>query len=375
MLRNEAILPDVASTDWKELFLDEISSLPGFDGLAAKSRERPVKGQENDSWEQIERPARELMGRYPRRTLVEARQHYNNVHLVEFWKWYYCKIQIYIAERSITQSFPVFLVKEPGLPEHIEIHALSPDYFDDYEFKVTSSLPPAYAYKFNPTARPRRISKRKFLEKENLDKFICRLSLLQNVYTKTTTSFYDQFLSLARRDSSPVWDDYRIHLFLDRFLYETADGQLCDAPFEKIFFSSNLCELAVYLRYQFERKFIPPIAQIGKFLSRQRKYYVELAMTLDMAGAAYLNNFRHLLHYHPQSGTVQIKEMEPQVRLMIDHDLVRSAGVINLNGCPFAKSKGTAKNAVIETFQHFDLLMMEMATHWYKFLRNGKPLG
>lgn len=354
---------------WKEGFLREITELSGFDDLAERSRGAEATGPGEGCWDVIRRPAMEIVGRYSKSALVEARQHYNNSHLVEFWRWYGDILKKYILAGAITKKFPLLSVKETSAHRQYEIKPLSPADFDCYEFRPITKLPPACQYRYNPAVKIPRLSKKKFVQAENLERFICKLCRLQDTYSKTTTYFYNKFVNTARQELSPVWGDYRIHLFLDHFLYRTKDGQTCDAPFEKIFFSSNIAELSVYLRYKFERKLIPSVPDIGLFVSRQTKYYLELAMKLDMTGVAYLNNYRHLLHYAPAKGIVVLPEMESKIRQMIDRDLIQAAGIIKMTGCPFAKSKGVAENAVVETFRHFDMLMLEMVGHWYKSIR------
>lgn len=354
---------------WKEGFLREITALSGFDDLAARSRGIGASRPSQACWDDIKRPAVDLIERYPRRILVEARQHCNIAHLVEFWRWYGDVLKKYILAGSLTENFPLFSIKEPSARRQYEIESLSPADFDHYEFRLIAKLPPTCQYRHNPSVKIKKLSKKKFIRVENLERFICKLCRLQDTYSRTTTYLYNMFIDAARQELSPAWGDYRIHLFLDRFLYQTKDGQICDAPFEKIFFSSNLSELSVYLRYKFDRKLIPSVQDVGKFLSRQRKYYLELAMQLDMAGAAYLNNYRHLLHYHPPKGIVILPEMESQILEIIDRDLIQAAGVIKMAGCPFAKSKGVSENAVLEAFRHVDTLMLEMVGHWYKSIR------
>lgn len=359
----------VRDTVWKNTFLQEIEGLTGFKELAEQSRgNRRTEHCQND-WDEIKQPALEILARYPKRTLIEARHHYNTTHLVEFWKGYCTTIQEYIAKGIISGSFPVFLVHERGTQQNFDIEALSPAYFDHFEYRTLRKLPPACLYKYNAELRERKRSWQKLKENEDLERFICKLRLLEDIYSKTTTYFYNRFINKVQLESLSTWGDYRIHLFLDHFLYLSKDGQTCDAPFEKIFFSSNLSELSTYLRHVFARKRRPPLEKIDEFLGRQRRYYIELAMTLDIVEVTYINNSRHLMHYDRDKRIVVMPPMESGIRTVIEQDLIQAAGVIKMSGCPFAKSKGMAENAVLEVFRHFDLLMLELVRHWYSFLR------
>lgn len=352
----------VTSEKWKRDFLYELAAIPDFNYWLSLSTKNNIDLTSKFT-RCIRDSAKRIIARYERTDLVRASYHYNTKHLIEFWMWFRTLQERLVRSGEICRDFPVFSVNEGPANGGCEINSLGIEYFEQYYFWKVSDQPCSYRYcaKANRSEHEGEWCK---YSHDVFDQLSGRLHAL-NLYTKDNmTRAYYRFLLQQKELESSCWDDYRIHYFLDRFLYESEDGKSFGAPFEKIFFSNNLDEFEVYLRHCRRTGVDLKYTNIEKYLERQRKYYLALALKIGIAETAFLNNHRHLLCYDPDLKVVVMPELDEQLKSMLHWELVDKAGMMEMDGCPFAKSKGVSGNALIEVYARFDFLMLKLIRRW-----------
>jgi len=311
----------------------------------------------------IRRSAEEITARYEREELVRARHFYNSTHLVAFWRWHCGWVETHLPYDASSPDFPVFALESGVTPGEIRLKLIDPAVFEQFFFWKVSDHPPAYKL-CRLADKDCHVAEWSIHKSDDVEQLLGRLTLLSSKWKEYVTLLYNRFLSLQCLTDSSTWNDYKIHLFLDLFLYPELDAQNLGASFDNIFFSNNLIELGVYLRYCLEAENHITADDVSAFLERQRKYYIQLAMIIDHEQNAFLNNFRHLMYYEPERGVVVMPELSDDLRDSLHQKLMIEAGVVKADGCPFAKSKGVSENAVLEHFTWFDTLMLTLVRRW-----------
>lgn len=352
MLKITSIIESVRSEAWKNKFLSLISD---YEVILSSSKEDNYSVSSSPS--PVEQPY--VLAQYKREELVAARQHYNNKHLIAFWKWYNKKLEGLIQSGKINREFPVFSVARADVTGTIILKLHDVDYFRNFIYQKSDAR--AFAYRYSTkTDHGKKIS---YADNPYVE-LLGQLHLLSEIVKQSTTIFYKKFLFDQKNSASSCWDDYTIHYFLDRYLYISPDGQICGSSFSAVFFSNNLNELEVYLHRCKANKYEPSLAEISDFLGRQRKHYLSLATTISIEENAFLNNNRNLLYYDRGKEVVVMPKLDNNRYEYFHKELVLKTGVLKMNGCPFAKSKGISGNAVIEVFARFDRLMLKLIECW-----------
>ena len=170
--------------------------------------------------------------------------------------------------------------------------------------------------------------------------------------------FYDLYIHQIREKRNNAWDYYVIHYYLDNTLFGNGRGRYQKAHFDCIFFNSNIFELKRYFEYHINRASHLSIANIQAFLRRQRDTNVRRALAISLEENEVNNRRKDLLVYDPEAGVVQFDDISQELLDHYHETVINVFGLIKQDGCPFAKTKGIEKNAVIEVFEYFDNMMV-----------------
>ena len=168
---------------------------------------------------------------------------------------------------------------------------------------------------------------------------------------------YDLFIEHHRRIGGTIRDYYRIHFFLDNFLYVREDGMVRRSHFDFIFMNNNLYELKLYLQDRFDKEKRLTLDEVNTFLRQQRQFYAKAALSISLADNEIHNNRKDLLAYDEDVGIVLARDVTDTLREHYQDNVIEGYGLIRQGGCPFARSTGLKKNALIEVFEYTDTLM------------------
>jgi hypothetical protein len=157
-----------------------------------------------------------------------------------------------------------------------------------------------------------------------------------------------------------VWHAYKIHQFLDYFLYIGPNGDNCGATFEGIFFNSNISELTLFLEHHFAEQRCLSLLEVDQFLHRQRNHYLTRAISISLEESEALNHRRDLLIYDERQGIVILNGLTDEIRQKLREEKIEPYQMARFDGCPFAKSKGVDHNALLEVYEFFDRLMLHL---------------
>lgn len=351
----------VTNDAWKRKFIRSLDSCSCFREFSLdKSRERTVHVSPVSC---LHSCVAGILAHYDKKELVHACQQYNNTHLIEFWKWF-CTWQDKAADLDATVAdFPLFEVKRNFASGESTLVPVGVERFETLFFWQTVEDNDSYRFcksqvreEFRPAWSD--------TKHDPLIQLLGRLTMLKLTYIKSTTFLYNRFLAEQHQKSSPSWDAYKIHYFLDSVLYKYPDGRSYSAVFDKIFFNNNLLEIKIFLRHCLESRVCFTLEDVAAFLERQRTYYVQLALHIGLEQNAFLNNRRDLMYFDPQRGIAVMPELGRHMLVRLREELVDKAGMVQMDGCPFAKSKGLSKNAAAEVYARFDQLMLKLVERW-----------
>jgi len=357
----------VSSDAWKREFLELLDAVESFDTLAAISRENEQDEIMNIA-AQIAPAAGNVVANYEKYELRKARTYYNNSHLLAFWKWFLNFQKNQILDGSLNEEFPISDIVTKWKSENILLVPVSVEFFEQFFYWKTSG-DPSYYCNCHIASKYSNYHKWTGSQYDSLEQLLGRLRMLQQKWVTYGTYLYNKFLAEQRLAASPRWDDYRIHYFLDLFLYSASGIQRYSSTFDNIFFSSNLSELEIYLRYCRNARIEWNLSDITAFLSRQRKYYMKLALVLSVEENAYLNSYRRLKYYDIGQKVVVMPEISPELRRELYEELIENAAFAKGAGCPFVKSKGVADSAAFEVFCWFDNMMLKIVERWLESLK------
>ena len=354
----------ISTAAWKSSFLRLLDSHAALRSLVNESRNGD-RGFSADALNELNAVGAQLLASCGKRELVQTCQYHNNRHLIHFWKWFLAQLNTAVAEGSLTSDFPLIAVESENetLSGNETPKRVRPDFFESLFFWRS------------PHDDSRRFCKVQGKERfwhewsecrhDPLEQLLGRLHMLHDLHVRSTTALYNRFLQEHKQKGTSCWDDYRIHYVLDFFLYRYPNGQQrYGATFDKIFFNNNRLELEAWLSYHREAAMEFSLEDAAAFLERQRKYYIQLATHISIERNALLNNRRKLMYFDPEQGIAVVPDADSQTLSRIRRELVEEAGMIEMNGCPFAKSRGVARNAALEVFQHFDTLMLKLVDRW-----------
>jgi hypothetical protein len=350
----------VRSDAWRERFLEKLSLLEEYESFLVQNgviRSANVSGLPLS----LRSKAGQLVESYSRYELVAAKQYYNSDHLIHFWRWFVENLDMLTSAGAISRDFPVFKVRINWEILKYSVTRIPIQQFEHSLFYKISDQPLKYA------SVPRASSGRSdhtgsivdmaSIEFESLKG---KLIVLRGQVFEILKTLYYVFLEFNRRSKSVVWNTYKIHQFLDYFLYIGPNGDNCGAAFEGIFFNSNISELTLFLEHHFAERRCLSLLEVDQYLQRQRRYYLTRAVSASLEESEALNHCRDLLIYDEQQGIVRLNGLTDEVRQQLREEKIEPYQIVRFDGCPFAKSKGVDHNALLEVYEFFDRLMLHL---------------
>jgi len=347
---------------FKREFLVQLNTVDGFDRLVCISRDNK-KEEKANIIQSITPAAKEIIHNYDKSVLAKVRAYCNNNHLLAYWRWFIDFQKNYTSTNAVDQSFQMFDVVQKDGGAGFELNPVSIESFELFFYWKTTDDPPIYKSCLH-NEKYKHYYQWSDCKHGMLEQISGRLRMLHRQWVAYATYVYNEFITRQKSLSSPTWDDYRVHYFLDLFLYKTSDEHKHSSSFDNIFFSCNLHELDIYIRYQMKTLKKLSLADIELFLNRQTKYYIKIAQTLNVEETAYLNGYRHLKYYDFIHEVVMMPELSNELRSSLNEKLIVKDGCVKSDGCPFAKSKGIHGNAVHEVFSSFDQMMLKVVGRW-----------
>lgn len=360
---SRTIFAVVGSAEWRETLLSRLSTLDGFDSLAAESRglSAPTLAERAA---RLRIDATLIAGSYPRMELAAARQYYNTEQLLRFWRYFNREIANLARLGLITAEFPLFTVQADLERLVYGIKPVDIEYFGALntaghgnDTHCPIQLPAQALHGLN-AAEP---------GYARLSALFNKLLALHQIMFGTVKTYYDIFLKMGCKRNTVAWQCYKIHLFLDHYLYIDASGESLRADFDRIFFSTNVKPFQFYLAHCLASGATVTLADAEAFLARQRNHYLEQALSLSIEDTEILNLERQLIRYVPEKGVTTVCGATDELREFYRQNRIIPYGRIKLDGCPFAKVKGVRGNAMIEVFEMFDRMMLYLLLHAEEF--------
>lgn len=359
---------DAVKTErWRKDFLDEINVIDGFEGLVRHSRSAT---QLSEPDQRLKQDARRIIESRDRDELTIARQYYNNAHLLVFWRLLKEDINKGYSSGRISREFPLFQIKRGVESGSIVLEGATVEFLDKVHFDLDESTlidSEAPATELHELPVLLKLSADSPRRQQPLNQAFMRLSLVTRIALASLESCYSNFIEQQRLQQSPIQDYYRIHCFLDNFLYINESGSVRRANYDAIFGNSSLYELKLYLQYNLDNKILIGLKEVEAFLERQRKFYLSLALDITLEENEVHNQRKNLLAYDAESGVVHAQNINPKLISHYHKTVIESFGVVKQNGCPFAMSVGTSGNALLEVFQYFDTIFLHLLHHSIDF--------
>lgn len=355
----------VSSKQWRSSFLAQIESIPGFLSLVEKSREQDVSAR-YAMIATLDDPAQWVIRQYSLHELRVARHFYNTEHLLAFWRHYHAILDAGISKGLLPRRFPLPSVKIDADTRRLTLEGMN---LDD----ITGAL---FLYHQRDAARPATFARlelkararlEQLSEQQMLDSLRGRLAWVAKQVRAAASLLYTQFLWQERHAGSELWDWYKIHVFLDHFLYYAHAGDRRLSRFDLVFFSNNKEELAVWLEWELGQRAKLGIRQVRAFLDRQTRYNARVSQQVSLAENDIRNSRRGLLAYDPCSGVVKLSTGPGDI--LADAEAYFQALDIRSLGCPFGREKGIAGNALVELYEYQNGLFARAIEASWEFQR------
>lgn len=336
--------------------------LDGFDELLEHSRDR----LREQLTAKLSNHATQMLSAYSKEELHAARLYYNTRHLVGYWRYYRQCVDDAILNGRIPASFPLITADSDTISRRITLSKFNARKLFDGIFIPTSrgqgrssfvrsEMTLGQLQDLNPDARV------------VLDSLDGRLSLVVKHFRETSAILYRLFLSDERRKGSELWDAYRIHLFLDTFMYRCDNGYVRSSRFDFIFFANNRLELMIWLEACLQNGESLSLKKAEQFLTRQTRYYLGLSQTIRLDENEVLNRHKELLYYDPVQRITRLRTVDLEI-LEACRAAIKDLGT-NSQGCPFARVKGAKTNALTEVYQYLDRLFLFVLGNSWEFKR------
>ncbi|MBI5039686.1 MAG: hypothetical protein HZB57_00250, partial [Gammaproteobacteria bacterium] len=316
--------------------------------------------------------ANEILSKHPREELRAARLRYNTQQLLAFWGHYYKLTELCMSGSTENESLPLPLMSMDPIKQQIKLHAAARRPFTDGVFIKTNQDPHRPTFKQIALQNDPASSSSAPSTDEILDSLQGRLTLATQLAFKTSVVLYRQFLAQEQQAASDTWDSFRIHVFLDHFLYQPQQGHTRTSRFELIFFANNLRELVIWLSHALKSNRHITTADAADFLAHQTKFYLGLSQRISLEENEILNLRKDLLHYDETIGVVRLGEIPPEL-FAEPRKLYQELEMSSL-GCPFGRSKGIQHNALFEIYRYYDHLFLKIMEDSWEFPRLfGQP--
>lgn len=358
-----SMLERIRSPEWRAHFICEISAIHGFDDILQHSR-NPQFEMQPDLFKQVYAQAIQILACYPKEELRTARQHYNTQQLLAFWRHYDDLINRGISKGLISKRFPLLTARFDPVNNRVVLDGIKISqmkggvYIKDSNSEATFSRREIDQRRVNLEYAP--------FTNDVLDSLEGRLTFLVHLVRQSSSILYAKFLLSESQAASDVWDAYRIHVFLDNFMYRDIEtGLVGSSKFDFIFAPSNCRELIVWFKAALISGKHITIGQVREFLGKQTKYYARLSQRITLAENEVLNTHKEFLFYDESEGVVRMGSI-PQEVFDPANDRYMDLAITSM-GCPFGRVIGARDNALFEIFQYFNNLFIRVLEESWEF--------
>lgn len=304
----------------------------------------------------------QLLTHYPKEDMRAARLYYNTEQLIAFWKYYHALIDNSISKGLISKRLPLLSATSDPANRQITLKAIKTSQLEGGLFIQLTQTP-------RPTFEKKELDDMHAIQggalnkKDVLDSLHGRLSQVMQLAYKACPILYSLFLAQERQSDSKIWEAYKIHTFLDTFMYLSSKTGPRTSRFELIFFANNLRELVVFLTAALASGKHLSIRQTTEFLDNQTKYYLGLSQRITLEENEILNTHKEFLHYDETRNIVRLENIPTQT-LESSSILFQDLSITSL-GCPFGRTKGVKQNAITEIYEFFNqLLIRALEASW-----------
>lgn len=359
---SSADLELVGSSVWRSALLAKFAALPDFDSLLAQSCSPAGVDKTAGSLAELNMKAAQIVRSHDRQELVVARQYYNNEHLVRFWRFFCEELDKIVASNDLDPDFPLFeITMDLSVPDY-RVGPLAPSFLEGHAGAGDGG--------HESRGSCSQISSRfPDVDHGDLRRLFVKLSVFFAYQASLLAAFYRLFLNIHRKQGGEIWDYYRIHFFLDNHLYGRDNEYFYRSSFDLIFFNSNLLELGIFLHYHFSRGLPLSLDDVRGFLRRQTEYHLKRALTISMEDNEIFNRRKDLLEYLPDEGLVSMRGVSDELRAFYRKSVIEYYGLLKQGGCPFAKSKGVSRNALLELYGYSNELIIQLLSRAEEFDR------
>lgn len=363
----------IQEAEWRARLLQEIDALDGYDQIIGHTLTHSAPPPP-DILTRLSQRASIILGKFPKEDLRVARHFYNTRQLIAFWKHYCELIDNCVNGGTETEPLPLVSISLDPTNKKITLQPVPKHLLTAGRFIRTNedALHPTFRFiaPGKETPHPDALTRRQ----DALDSLEGRLTYAVQTAFQSSSILYKLFLHMERRSESEIWDYYKIHIFLDCFLYQQQKGHTRTSKFELIFFSNNLRELMIWLASAAKKDTHASDTDVDAFLERQTKYYLALSQRITLEENEILNTHKELLRYDSDSGTVVLGSA-PDELLAESRNLYECLGISSI-GCPFGRTKGINGNALLEIYTYYDRLFARITkSSWeFKWLI-GEPQG
>lgn len=352
----------VGSAQWRANLLREIDALDGFNQLIDHAI-NPAIEPAPEIIAHLKQCACALLSRHSREELRAARLHYNTQQLIAFWE-HYCKLtELSMTGSTENESLPLPAIVLDPIKKQLQLRAITKQELTNGLFIRANQDPIHPLFKqvdFDHTSPPAS-------DQALLDSLQGRFTLAARKVFNSSVALYRHYLTQEQRAASDIWNSYKIHVFLDNFLYQPQQDRARTSRFELIFFANNLRELMIWLDMSLKNRQQITIAGVKEFLARQTKYYLALSQRISLEENEILNMRKDLLYYDDVLGVVRLKEI-PSELLSEPKKLFNELEMTSL-GCPFGRTKGVQHNALVEIYHYCDNLFVRIMEASWEFPR------
>jgi hypothetical protein len=293
---------------------------------------------------------------------MAGRHYYNTKQLVDFWKFYQELVESGITRNVVTRDFPVLLAELRN--SALFLSGLGVNQF-------------AQGYVYRDGNNPQGFQRMNIANgdavmnmnspEEIWNSLVGKMFLMLQAIVSSGKLLYTHFLNEQWRIQSEIWDYYKIHIFLDTFMYIKDGIPRAHSGFDFVFFNSNYFELKEFLRDRLISGIRLTIPEVDQFLKRQRVHNLRLSQHISLVEADVLNKHKELLRYDQLSGIVQLQEIPSSILSASQNKVHHELGFVKVDGCPFARTKGVRGNALVEVYEYFDDLFLALLEHAWEF--------
>lgn len=311
--------------------------------------------------------AAQILAQFPKYELHMARLYYNTQQLLGYWRYYRNLVEAAISKGQVSRNFPLLLATSDPINRRVNLEGINIHQMRDGLFIKTDCNPHPPSFKRQELKYEQALLDDTLCAQGILDSLYGRLTLVSQYFYNTSVILYQMFLASERQAASEIWDSYKIHIFLDNFMYRFSDGSSRSSRFDFVFFANNRLELLVWLNASLKSGEPRSIKQVETFLNNQTKHYLRLSQSITLEKNEVLNCHKELLSYDGIQELVLLGSVPAEI-LDECRAPIQKMGVASL-GCPFARARGVKINALTELYQYSDQLFLSVLEDSWEFKR------